>query len=566
MDHRQSRDLRRIPRPVWRFLFAVPLSVGVCASAAVAAPRDVIRTGGPSAPGDVKVAIIGSRADLRGERFAVTGPGGHVALRGHLHRAPGSAKPWHRAFSADLTEVAEPGSYRVEIAGLRSRPWRVTPDASPQAIRAMLGVFAVNRDGGEPSPAHGAVHLNDAVVASGPLGGQQFDFTGGWMDAGDMLHFAQTTAFASAVLQVAARLDPVDATALEAEADVGLRWLRKAHPQPNVFIAQVGDARDHERGFADPSLDDGSGERGIAVRLAYPAIGGDVAGKAAAALALAADRAAGFARDEVLDQARDWYEAGRAVGGPTPELPGGSFPGSEGGFYRGTDWRGALAAGAAALHRTTGERRYLDEALAYLADAPVEEPFGWDAFGVLAAADLCGTLGAPAASDPAARDAACASLARAGRAAVRRANRDAFGTPGIFTWGQTATNGGAGATAELAARAGVLTAGRAVASGARDYLLGRNPWGRSFVVGFGPRSPRHVHHWTSVLAARRPAGAVVGGPAPLAEIRRQKLEPRKPSQFDSKDAVYEDRRANYVTSEPALDYTAASILLLAALS
>jgi hypothetical protein len=30
--------------------------------------------------------------------------------------------------------------------------------------------------------------------------------------------------------------------------------------------------------------------------------------------------------------------------------------------------------------------------------------------------------------------------------------------------------------------------------------------------------------------------------------------------------VYEDRVDNYVTSEPALDYTAASILLLAALT
>jgi len=40
---------------------------------------------------------------------------------------------------------------------------------------------------------------------------------------------------------------------------------------------------------------------------------------------------------------------------------------------------------------------------------------------------------------------------------------------------------------------------------------------------------------------------------------------RDHSPFNSKFASYEDRRADYVTSEPALDYAAATILLLATL-
>ena len=40
---------------------------------------------------------------------------------------------------------------------------------------------------------------------------------------------------------------------------------------------------------------------------------------------------------------------------------------------------------------------------------------------------------------------------------------------------------------------------------------------------------------------------------------------RSRSKFDSRTAVYEDRVENYVTSEPAIDYTAATILLFAAL-
>ena len=59
-------------------------------------------------------------------------------------------------------------------------------------------------------------------------------------------------------------------------------------------------------------------------------------------------------------------------------------------------------------------------------------------------------------------------------------------------------------------------------------------------------------------------GAVVGGPAPIDQIRGQGVHgPR--AAFDSSFASYEDRRADYVTSEPALDYAASSILLLATL-
>src|SRR5438552_3061873 len=127
------------------------------------------------------------------------------------------------------------------------------------AIRAMLAFFAANSDGRERSPEHGAAHLNDAVVAGGPYAGRRFDLTGGWMDAGDMLKFVQTTGFAAAVLQAAARLDPADARALDSAADVGVRWLLKAHPRPDLFVAQVGDLRDHDVGFRIPDRDDRSG-------------------------------------------------------------------------------------------------------------------------------------------------------------------------------------------------------------------------------------------------------------------------------------------------------------------
>jgi endoglucanase len=56
---------------------------------------------------------------------------------------------------------------------------------------------------------------------------------------------------------------------------------------------------------------------------------------------------------------------------------------------------------------------------------------------------------------------------------------------------------------------------------------------------------------------------VVGGPAPLDQIHGQGFTVHDP--HNTAFASYEDRRADYVTSEPALDYAASSILLQATL-
>ncbi|HST40336.1 MAG TPA: glycoside hydrolase family 9 protein, partial [Conexibacter sp.] len=443
--------------------------------------------------------------------------------------------------------------------GVTSRPWVVRADAQRAPIATILEYFAANADGAEPSPAHGPAHLNDAVIASGPHAGQRFDLTGGWMDAGDMLKFTHTTAYAAAALQAAARLDPADAPALRAHADVGVRWLLKAHPAAGLFVAQVGDQRDHDLGFRDPAADDGSGAPGIAIRSAYPNIGGDLGGKAALALALAAERAPADVAPSLLGAAREWYAAGAAAGGVAPRLGGD--------FYDGDTFEDALAAGAAALHRVTGERPYLDDALRHLAAIEPDGRLSWNALAGFAAADLCGALGAPAVADATARDTACAALRAQGRAAVARARANGpFSTPGAFGWGQTGENGGAGALAALAGRATGVAGGAQTAAAARDWLLGRNPWGASFVVGYGPKAPRQPHHWASAGGPGQPRGAVVGGPAPLSEIAAQEVGTARGGPFSTAALTYEDRRANYVTSEPAIDYAAGSVLLLAALA
>ncbi len=542
------------------------------AAASAKGPAPAIRVGGPSAADESKVAIVGSNKSLRRRIFRVVDEAGAVVMRSKLRQAPGKPDPWVHAYRADLSEVTAPGSYRIEVGRLRSRPWQLTVDGSRSALLAILGFFQANRDGSEPSPTHRPSHLHDAVIhPDAPShGGETIDMTGGWMDAGDTLHFTQTTAYTAALLQAAARLDPADAAALNAEADVGVRWLVKAHPFPDVFIAQVGDERDHNAGFRDPATDDASTKPGIGTRFAYPEIGGDLGGRAATALAMAFQRTGDPA---LLAQAKDWYAAGKATDRAARPLKQAGYPRSAGNFYVNRSWEDSLAAGAAALYRATCAAGACDGS--YLVDfksfigsgqavAASSDLGVYDAFASFAGADACGTFGDP----PLPEDAGfrgCQRLVAGARTAVRRAAKTAFGMPGYFSWGTTATNGGSGALAALATAAPRgPDSGCAVAAGARDYLLGRNPFGRSFVVGYGPRAARHPHHWGSVFGPAIPTGAVVGGPAPVEQISDEGFSVRGP--LNSRFAAYADKRPNYVTSEPALDYAANSVLLLAALA
>ena len=553
--------MTRIPHILIAALAALTLMSALTACAAQAAPPDAVRVGGPSAPADSKIAIVGSATRLAGKRFTVVDPGGKTVLSGKLTASPGTPAPWKFASRADLSKITTPGSYKVRVGRLTSRAWVVKTGAQTAPILTMLQYFTTQSDGNEPAGGRGPAHLNDGIIANGPFQGQKFDLTGGWMDAGDTLKFMNTTAYAAMALQAAARLDPADSAALNNAADVGIRWILKAHPAPGLFIGQVGDARDHDLGFRDPTTDDASGKPGIAERLAFPNMGGDIGGKAAAALALAADRTPpGEARDRLIQQAREWYDAGEAADKPAPKLPA-----PAGDFYIADRFEDAMAAGAAALYRATGEQQYVADAIDWLAGYDPDGSLSWNGVAGFAAADLCGVLGAPGAADEAARARACDHLGAHGRLAATRSRKLAFGTPGTLGWGTTGENA-SGALAVLAERAGKLPGGRAVGAGARDWLLGRNAWDSSFITGFGPRSPRNPHHWASVFGKGLPKGAVVGGPADLKSIREQgpDIGGFKPGKFDAPVAAYEDRIDDYVTSEPAIDYTAGSILLLAA--
>lgn len=110
---------------------------------------------------------------------------------GSLKRASGAPAPWRHAYAAPLRGAGSPGSYRVRVAAIdrTSRRWIVRRSGSGDAIDRIVDFFKWNADG-RSSPFHDPSHLHDATVKGGPYDGRRFDLVGGWMDAGDMIHFA----------------------------------------------------------------------------------------------------------------------------------------------------------------------------------------------------------------------------------------------------------------------------------------------------------------------------------------------------------------------------------------
>jgi hypothetical protein len=86
-----------------RWAALIVLALAAAPSTAVAAPAAKVRVGGPGAPVESKVAIVGTNRALAGDRFVVRDSGGHIVLRGHLRRARGRPDPWRHAYAVDLT-------------------------------------------------------------------------------------------------------------------------------------------------------------------------------------------------------------------------------------------------------------------------------------------------------------------------------------------------------------------------------------------------------------------------------------------------------------------------------
>jgi endoglucanase len=427
-----------------------------------------------------------------------------------------------------------------------------------EALQKSMFFYEAQRSGDLPDDNRvswrGDSALNDGADAG-------LDLTGGWYDAGDHVKFGLPMASATTMLAwggLAARDGYESSGQLPYLLD-NLRWVNdyfiRAHPEPNVLYAQVGDGNADHKWWGPAEV---MHMERPAYKVDASCPGSDVAAETAAAMASSSllfaeddpDYAATLVRH--AEQLYSFADTHRGVYSDC--VPAGDFYKSWSGYQDELVW------GAYWLYKATGDASYLTKAETEYADLGTEPQTSTPAYKWTIAWDNK-QFGAYV----------LLAMETGEQRYVEDANRWLdFWTTGVngqrvpYSPGGQAVLDSWGSLRYAAntAFAGLVYSDWLASSDAEraetyqtfgerqiNYALGDNPRNASYVVGFGENPPTEPHHrtshgsWTDQITA--PAdnrhvlyGALVGGPS-------------------SANDAYTDDRQDYVANEVATDYNAA---------
>jgi endoglucanase len=455
---------------------------------------------------------------------------------------------------------------------------------------------------------------NDNLLGTLHRIGGPVDVAGGWFDAGGGYEkFAYTTSYTDGLMLLAARDFPGSYPTLPPEAGFGLSWLEKLwNPAAKVVYIQdgigTGNAKNTIQGDYNfwflPQAEDRmdvkpGGHPGptayyVKYRPVFEAappgqpVSPDFAGRLAADYALGAQLAAHSDRaraEHLLALARGVYAMAKTSGVTSIVT---AFPHD---FYPGSEWTSDMLWGAAeitlaqeALGAPAAQVRAelavaARWAKAYLAQGhkPGGDTLNLYDTGAVAEAELLQAMRQSGAAPVVAPATLLTDLAAQLRLGENWARGDPFAlgtqlgpndaTPHAF--GLYITNA-------LYRRYGGTGTYQAFADQQLAFTLGANPWGSSFVVGAGTTFPHCMQSEIANLAGPLDGkggiqlGATVDGPSSTGNfsglgtvtgMRACRAGSYQP--FDTKAAAYEDNVVSWPSVEPALDYTANSLLAFA---
>ncbi|WP_042363996.1 glycoside hydrolase family 9 protein [Streptacidiphilus neutrinimicus] len=613
---------------------AVPLGVGApAADAATAALLRVDQAGFLS--GEAKQAYLMTGAAASSVTFHVVDSAGTTVLSGTVGST--SRGSWNKAYPdvypITFSGLATPGTYHLTVNGgakATSPSFRVEAPAALYGKLVTDGVsfFQNQRDGAAVLP--GALerqpsHLNDAHadVYAWPdfaAGGSDtitdsdlkqiagpVDVSGGWFDAGDFLKFTHTAAFGDTLLFASQRaLGSAAPASLAAEAHFGEQWLNRMWDQrTKTLYLQVGIGSGNAAGtfhgdhdlWRLPQQDDGdtatADRYAAAHRPVFEAaapgkpISPNVVGRVSAAFALAAQV---DARSDPAQAAAEYQAAtslyAQANTANPPKTLTTALPNA---YYPESTWHDDMELGAAeialaaqALGRSAST--YLAQGATWAKDylaSDTGDTFNLYDTSALAHADLLKAIaaaGTPSglAVTPAALK---ADLKRQVQTGATRAGKDVFHAGGDSTdFDVDAHTFGFLTTEALYRQAAGDASYDAFATEQRDWLLGANAWGTSFMVGEGSTFPDCTQHQVANLSGSTDGkgpvdvGAVVNGPNNPSnftgglgdyQVGMVACPPGGADPFNAftgHDSRFSDDVRSWQTDEPALDMTGSAVL------
>lgn len=507
-------------------------------------------------PSDFKSAIILSEIELEGESFHVINSiNKKVVFHNAIGRSKGEFGKFKYSYEIDFSKINKKGSYKIVVKSYRSFKFEIGNSIYSPVVKELMKFFPVQRCGYTNPSEHELCHIADAtsIIDGEQVIEQTIDVTGGWHDAGDYVKFLNTTALTTYTLLFAYDFDNEkfgfdyngnNIPDILEEAKIGLDWMLRAQSDDNRLITQVQNLQDHDVGWRLPENDILQYNR-----PAYIGIGKNLIGIYSATLALASRiwetklNNNKFA-DGCLMVAIKYYKLRDEVA---------DVDSSGTGQYLDKSFEGKLALAAIELYETTNRRKYLEDAKQYGIEAGAEHWWSYGNISTFAHFRLSNYS---------------RYFVDLIRQSLTQFNLDRknklFGEPVLLGWGSNVTQIGTAIQAILYEKISHNNDFDSLKISVRDYLLGKNQWGISFVSNIGSHYSKYLHHQISHIKKITLPGGFSAGPTSKSSSKSYNLSFERRDRyanFQTEFAYYRDDRMDYVTNEPTIVGNAMAVFL-----
>ncbi len=507
-------------------------------------------------PSDQKSALLLSKKDISGSKFSVVNSfTGKKILEGGLTAVNGGYGDFKYVYQIDFSPIDEQGKYFLQVNGTNSYSFSISNKLFNPLVDSLLSFFKIQRCGYTDPKFHSICHIADAttVIDGKKTFEVKRDLTGGWHDAGDYVKFLNTTAVATYTLLFAYDFDPVkfgfdnnknNVPDILEEAKIGLDWMLRCDYSQGKFVTQVQDLRDHDVGWRMPDKDNLQFDR-----PAFLGMGKNLIGIYSSALALASKIwKVKIKYPEFADKCLATAEAVYAIRNSVPDVDT-----SGTGNYIDKDFAGKLALGAYELFAASNKREYLNQSFTYADKAGADFWWSW------------GNINSFAHYRLAQYDRKYLTYIEKNlNNFLENGGKNVFEIGAIASWGTNNTLLGITLQNVLWKRLTGNNKYDRLAVIQRDFILGRNPWGISFISNFGSNPVKNLHHQVAFLNGGKLSGGFAAGPAKKEFVKNFKIPYEKNdiySIFQTEDLYYRDDRMDFITNEPTIVANATAIFV-----
>lgn len=502
-----------------------------------------------------KTAIILSNTNLDGHKVEVKNiRTNQTAYSQVLKNNLGPYGNFKFTYSFDFTTVTQTGEFLLEAGNRQSFPFAISNNVNKGIAELLLDFFKIQRCGYTNPELHNVCHIADATsIVDGKRTLQQsVDLTGGWHDAGDYVKFLNTTAYSTYILLFAYEFNPQKfgfdrdrngSPDILEEAKIGLDWMIRAAYKNDKFITQVQDLRDHDVGWRLPEDDPLAFDR-----PGFVGIGKNLIGIYSATMAIASriwrDK---FQYNEFADKCLGLAEKYYSIRNRVPDVDS-----SGTGMYLDNSFEGKMALGAVELYITNKKPNYLNDAKLYADYAGSDFWWSWGNINSIAHYRL-------AMFDTKYKDFIKNSLEHFSK----NMQNNLFGLGTTLSWGTNHTLLGITLLNILWSRLSNDKSYNSLATVQKDFILGRNPWGISFIFNVGKNFAKNFHHQVSFIKGKL-NGGFAAGPATKEFLKNYNItyeNPDKYAKFQTNDMFYRDDHVDYITNEPTIAANATAIFV-----